>query len=95
MDQMDDPRSEAAWAIVDPVNAAIASGLVPLREYKYGSRGTCNVTGRGAEGGGRVYVLSNEGGAYLYLYFLPKNPRFQQNGVKRVTDYGHDVALLS
>jgi glucose-6-phosphate 1-dehydrogenase len=30
---------EAAWAIVDPVNAAIESGLVPLREYKHGSRG--------------------------------------------------------
>ena len=30
---------EAAWAIVDPVNAAIESGAVPLQEYKYGSRG--------------------------------------------------------
>lgn len=30
---------EAAWAIVDPVNTAIEDGLVPLREYKFGSRG--------------------------------------------------------
>ena len=30
---------EAAWAIVDPINAAIESGEVPVREYVRGSRG--------------------------------------------------------
>ena len=30
---------EAAWAIVDPINAAIASGAVPVHEYARGTRG--------------------------------------------------------
>jgi hypothetical protein len=30
---------EAAWAIVDPINAAIESGEVPVHEYARGTRG--------------------------------------------------------
>jgi glucose-6-phosphate 1-dehydrogenase len=30
---------EAAWAIVDPINAAIRDGTVPIHEYPRGSRG--------------------------------------------------------
>ena len=30
---------EAAWAIVDPINAAIESGAIPMHEYAFGTRG--------------------------------------------------------
>ena len=52
---------EAAWSIVDPVNAAIARGDVPLHEYPFGTRGPTQADALRAAVGHVAFVVPRDG----------------------------------
>jgi len=52
---------EAAWSIVDPVNAAIARGDVPLHEYPFGTRGPTQADALRADVGHVAFVVTRDG----------------------------------
>jgi hypothetical protein len=56
---------EAAWAIVDPINAAIETGAIPVRTYPFGSRGPPEADELRRSTGHVACAVSRDGGPAL------------------------------